>query len=123
MFDLYRVDNAAVCAPTTKQIPANSAVNYEVGDAIVITNGKAAKAGATAKPEYICAEKASGKDVISGYTVDSNTEYATTTTSETAPTVGAKYTLHTDSAQITGTTSGGVAEVVKVAGDKVVVKF
>lgn len=123
MFEFYKVDNAAVCAPTIKQIPANAAVTYAVGDALTITSGKAAKATGSTKPAYICAEKATGADVISAYQVDSNSEYLVGTTSNSALTVGAKYTIHTDAAQITSTTNDGVAEVIKAVGSKYVVKF
>lgn len=127
MFNLKRVNNASVIAPSIKQIAANTSVSYAVGDALVITSGKAAKAGATAVPEYICAEKASGKDEISAYLVEPNMEFETTLSTAGTLTVGSKVTLHTDSAQVTATTTSGVAEVVSAAGsaqgDVVVVKF
>lgn len=122
MFDLYRINNVRALAPSIKQIPANSALTYNVGEALVITGGKAAKATGTTAPTYICAETGTGLSEVSAYAVDGNTEYKTTVTTGT-PTIGAKYTIHTDSAQITDVTTSGVAEVVAVLSDGVVVKF
>lgn len=125
MFGFRRANNSGV-APTIKQVAANSAVTYAVGDALVLTSGKLAKAGATVKPEYISAEKASGKDVLSVYQVESNQEYETTLSTAGTLVVGTKVTLSSAS-EVTATTTSGVAEVVSVAGsakgDKVVVRF
>lgn len=127
MFDLHRINNSAVCAPTIKQIVANTAVTYAVGDALVITSGKAAKCGATSKPEYICAEKASGKSEISAYQVESNQEYETVLSTAGTLAIGSKVTLSDTADSVTATTTSGVAEVISVAGttsgSKVVVRF
>lgn len=127
MFNLKRINNATIVAPTIKQIVANTATTYKVGDALVITSGKAALCGATAKPEYICAEDAKGKAAISAYIVDSATEYETTLSTAGTVAIGAKVTLSSTSDSVTATTTSGVAEVVSVAGsaegDTVVVRF
>lgn len=121
MFELHRINNVRALAPTIKQIPADNATTYAVGDALVITSGKAAKATGATAPTYICAEKATGKTEISAYPVDKNTEYKTTAAG--AVVVGTKYTIGSDAASITTTSASGVAEVVSVAGSEVVVKF
>lgn len=123
MFEFRRMNNVGVCAPAIKQMPATAATEYKIGEALVISGGKVAKATGTSKPEYICAEEGTGKDTISCYPVDEHSEYKTTVNGDGAVTVGAKYTIHTDSAQITTTTTGGVAEVVEVLTDGVVVRF
>lgn len=126
MFGYRRTNNSGV-APTIKQVAANTAVTYAVGDALVVTSGKLAKAGATDKPEYISAEKASGKDVLSVYQVESNQEYETTLSTAGTLVVGTKVTLSSTSDSVTATTTSGVAEVVSVAGttsgSAVVVRF
>lgn len=126
MFGYRRTNNSGV-APTIKQVAANTAVTYAVGDALVLTSGKLAKAGATVKPEYISAEKASGKDVLSVYQVESNQEYETTLSTAGELVVGTKVTLSSTSDSVTATTTSGVAEVVSVAGSTsgsaVVVRF
>jgi hypothetical protein len=115
MFGFRRANNSGV-APTIKQVAANSAVTYAVGDALVLTSGKLAKAGATVKPEYISAEKASGKDVLSVYQVESNQEYETVLSTGGTLAVGDKVTLSSTADSITTTTTSGVAEIVSVAG-------
>jgi hypothetical protein len=126
MFGYRRTNNSGV-APTIKQVAANTAVTYAVGDALVLTSGKLAKAGATVKPEYISAEKASGKDVLSVYQVESNQEYETTLSTAGELVVGTKVTLSSTADSVTATTTSGVAEVVSVAGSTsgsaVVVRF
>lgn len=125
MFGFRRANNSGV-APTIKQVAANTAVTYAVGDALVLTSGKLAKAGATDKPEYISAEKAEGKDVLSVYQVEPNMEWETTLSTAGTLVVGSKVTLSSAS-EVTATTTSGVAEVVSVAGttsgSAVVVRF
>lgn len=128
-FLLKKIANSAVIAPEIKQLAATSGVAYKVGDALGLSSGKAAKVTGTAVPEYICAENktAGSADTISAYLIEPNQEYETTLQTGGTLVVGVKYTIHTDSAQVTATSTSGVAEVVSVAGssagDKVVVKF
>lgn len=125
MFGFRRANNSGV-APTIKQIAANAAVTYSVGDALVITSGKAALAGATAKPEYIAAQGGLGLDTLSAYQINSDQEYETVLAETGAVVVGTKVTL-SSSNSITTTTTNGVAEVISVAGtaagSAAVVKF
>lgn len=128
MFNLHKVDNTAVCAPTTKQITANTEVAYKVGDALVITSGKAAKATGTTKPTHMCVETATGADEISAYIIEPNQEYEVPLSAVgTSLKVGDKVTIHTDAAQVTATTTSGVAEIVAIngtaVGDTVIVRF
>ncbi len=126
MFGYRRTNNSGV-APTIKQVAANSAVTYSVGDALVLTSGKLAKAGATVAPEYISAEKAYGKNALSVYQVEKNQEWETTLSTAGSLVVGVKYTLSDTSDSVTATSTSGVAEVVSVAGttsgSAVVVRF
>ena len=43
MFKLKRINNTAVCAPAIKEMVATAAT-YAIGDALVISSGKLAKA-------------------------------------------------------------------------------
>lgn len=128
-FLFKKVSNAAVLAPTIKQLAATSGVAYKVGDALGISSGKAVKVSGTTAPTYICAEAktAGASDEISAYLIEPNQEYETTLQTDGTLTVGVKYTIHSDSAQVTATSTTGVAEVISVegttAGAKVVVKF
>lgn len=126
MFSFRRSNNTAVLAPTIKQVAANSAVTYAVGDALVVTEGKLALAGSTAKPEYIAAQGGLGLDALSVYSVDGNQEYETTLTGSGTLAVGSKVTL-SSAKEVTTVTTNGVAEVISAAGtasgSAVVVKF
>ena len=125
MFGFRRANNSGA-APTIKQIAANSAVTYHVGDALVLTSGKAALAGSTVKPEYIAAQGGLGINTLSAYQVNGDQEYETVLAETGAVVVGTKVTL-SSSNSITTTTTNGVAEVVSVAGtaagSAAVVKF
>lgn len=125
MFGFYRANNN-YAAPSTKQVAANTSVAYEVGDALIMTAGKLAKASSIDKPEYISAEKATGADELSVYQVEPNQEWKTTLSAAGNLTVGSKVTL-SSATEVTATTTSGVAEVVAVAGsavgDEVIVRF
>lgn len=128
-FLFKRATNSAKLAPTIKQLAATSGVAYKVGDALGLSSGKAVKVSGTTAPTYICAEEktAGSSDEISAYLIEHNQEYETTLQTGGTLVVGVKYTIHSDSAQVTATSTTGVAEVVSVAGsaagDKVVVRF
>ena len=92
MFGFRRSNNTGVLAPTIKQVAANSAVTYAVGDALVLTSGKLAKAGATVAPEYIAAQGGLGKNALSVYQVEKNQEWETTLSTAGSLVVGVKYT-------------------------------
>ena len=128
MFKYVR-DNGGRYEPVIKTIPANTAVSYNVGDALIITSGKAAKATGANKPEYICATTGTGLSEIAVYLVLPGQEYKTTFAANgTSIAVGAKVTIHTDAAQITATTTDGVAEIIEkhgtgAAGTEATVRF
>lgn len=117
--------------PVEKELEATSGVAYSVGDALVLTSGKAAKAGATAKPEFICACNRvanEGKPIVAQL-IAPNMEFKTVigvSGLESVPVVGTKLTL-SNANSVTGTTASGVAEVVeasgKAQGDAIIVKF
>lgn len=73
MLKFKRLNNTEAVAPTIKQIPANTALTYAIGDPLVITEGKAAKSTKDACT-YVCAEAAKGKAVISAYLVTEGME-------------------------------------------------
>ena len=125
MFKFRRMNNSGV-APTIKQVAANTAVTYAVGDALVITSGVLALAGSTAKPEYIAAQGGLGLDTLSVYQVNGEQEYETTLTGSGTLEVGSKVTL-SSAKEVTTATTNGVAEIISAAGtasgSAVVVKF
>lgn len=126
-FKLHKIDNSQVVAQTTKQIPANTEVDYKVGQALVITSGKAALATGSVEPSHICLQTGSLLSAISAAKVEPNQEYETTLAVDGTLTVGTKVTIHSDSAQVTATTTDGVAEVISAdgttSGSRVIVRF
>lgn len=125
MFGFRRANNN-YAAPTTKQVAANTAVTYSVGDALVVTEGKLALAGSTVTPEYVAAQGGLGLDTLSVYQIEKNQEYETTLTGSGTLVVGSKVTM-ANAKEVTTVTTNGVAEVVSAAGtasgSAVVVRF
>lgn len=130
MFRFLR-NNANSNQPAIMMLPTTASTQYEVGDALVLSGGKLAKATGTTKPAYICAAKysapASGMEDIAVYPVYDTQEWETTLAVEGQLTPGTKVTIHTDAAQVTATTTSGVAEVISAdgsaIGSNVVVRF
>lgn len=117
--------------PIQKELDATAAESYVLGEALVLSSGKATKCGATTKPEFICANKdftAASGDKVVVQVIEEDMEFKTTfSATATSIVPGNKVTLHTDGAQVTATTSSGVAEVVDMrgtaSGSEVIVKF
>lgn len=104
---------------TTK--PTTASETYTAGEGLVMTSGALTKVGATAKPTYIALKAyvapASGNLDLPVEEVLPHFVYGTTFAADGSSTPdGAAVTLHTDGAQITATTSNGVATIVKKLG-------
>ena len=132
MFEFLRMNNSAVVAPAIKQLQAANNTAYEIGDALVLAAGVVSKATGTTKPTHIAAQKypstaSAGK--IAVYPINSDMEFKTTFAADgSAIVAGNAVTIHTDAAQVTATTTGGVATVQEklgtgASGTAVVVKF
>lgn len=132
MFKLIKIENARmnVPEPVFHEVTASEAV--VMGEALVLTNGKLTKCGATVKPEFIamadCAADAA-KRLIPAARVEPNQLYEVPV--QAAPTSiaeGSKVTLHTDGLRVTATTTSGVVTVESLngaaaAGDIIVVRI
>lgn len=99
------------------------------GEALVLTDGKLVKCGATVKPAFIAlANGAAGAEIAVGR-VESNQIYAVpVSAAPTSLAVGAKVTIGADGLTVTATTTSGVAEIVDLNGatapnDIIVVRF
>ena len=119
MFLLHSTDDGRV--PSIEYLPC-SAITPKVGMALTQTNGNLAIATGTTKPTYISmVEKASActaGDIIPVFRIDPDMIFETSF-SESASSIklGDKVTLHASSgAQVTATTTSGVAEVVYMDG-------
>lgn len=132
MFRLIKIENARmnVPEPVFHEVKASEAV--QLGEALVLTSGKLAKCGATAKPEFIamadCAADAANR-LIPVARVEANQLYEVpVTAAPTSLVEGSKVTLHTDGMQVTATTADGVVTVENLngataAGDTIVVRI
>ena len=102
-------------------LPTTASETYTDGEGVVVTSGKITKVGATAAPTYITGEAyvapaSNNRDIVC-YPVLPNHVYKTTFAADASATAeGVKVTLHTDGAQITATTSSGVATIVDKLG-------
>ena len=110
-----------------------SAIRPGIGMALVLSSGKLAIAAGTAKPEFISMYEApatlTAGDIIPVIRVAPDQVFETTNSASlSGVNVGAKVTLHaSNGCQVTGTTTGGVAEIVEKDGDasgsRVLVRF
>ena len=104
--------------PVIKTMPSKASTTYKVGDALVLSAGVMTKATGTTKPDYICAcnyeAPAAGNEPIAVYQITPGMEWNTTFAADAfAVTEGSSVTIHTDSAQVTATTTSGVAKILK----------
>lgn len=117
-----------------EELPSTASETYTIGEALVLSSGALTKCGATATPEFISVEAyvapSSGNKNLKVYRVLEDMQFKTTFYADPdAINIGDKVTLHTDGAQVTATTSSGVASVVRKdnggndAGDGCIVMF
>lgn len=115
--------------PSAVLLPMKDAEQYTVGEALVVTDGTATKAGAAVVPAYICGETVTGTEngSLTAYRVLPTQVWGGTLTADGAElAVGDKLTLAADGIDLTATT-GGTAEIVEIVGtavgDEVRVRF
>jgi hypothetical protein len=129
----FKKTNTEPVVPVIKTLPVKASTSYKVGDALVLSDGVLNKATGTTAPQYIAAKNydapATDGEDLPVYLVVSGHEYETTFSADaTAVAEGSKVTLATDAAQVTATTTNGVATIVKkhgagAAGTAVTVRF
>lgn len=126
MFGLFKMDKANT--PIIKQLPA-AAATYNVGEVAVLASGVVTKASGATMPTYLVAEKGTKTtaDTVSVIPIYKDQEYVTTLSTAGTLTVGSKVTISSDSAEVTATTTSGVATVIEATGSAkgstVIVKF
>ena len=90
-------------SPITIMLQAKASTTYNIGDALNFTGG--------------VLEKATGMKKIPVVPANAGQLYKTTFAADaSAVTEGSKVTIHTDAAQVTATTTSGVATIVKKYG-------
>ena len=126
MFGLFKMDKANT--PIIKQLPA-AAATYNVGEVAVLSSGVVTKVSGTTEPTLVVCEKGTKTtaDTISVKPIYKDEEYITTLSTAGTLVVGSKVTISSDSAEVTATTTSGVATVVSALGttqgSTVIVKF
>lgn len=110
-----------------------SAITPKIGMAMVLSSGKLAIATGTTKPTYICMEDydaaVAAGTIVPVIRVQADEIFeVTNSASLSGVNVGQKVTLHASNGlQVTGTTTSGVAEIVRkdgdAAGSTVLVRF
>lgn len=93
-----------------------------MGEALVQTNGRLTKCGATATPEFIALRaqtaEATSKTLLPVIRVTETDEFATTATATVASTlVGQKVTIDTSGDKVTATTTSGVFQITATDGN------
>lgn len=118
-----------VSSPVVKEMPA-AAATYNVGDALALdASGYVAKATGTTAPTYIAfgAGTLEAGEILAVHPVEAGDIYETTFSADgSALKAGAKVTIATNGAQVTATTSGGIATLLGngvASGKAIEVKF
>lgn len=117
-FKIHKIDDNRVCG--IEYLPC-AAITPKVGMALTQTGGNLTTATGTTVPTYISmCEKDSActaGDIIPVIRVNKDMVFETTfSAAATSVKIGSKVTINTDGAQVTGTTTDGVAEVVYMDG-------
>lgn len=126
MFGLHKMDKGNT--PLIKELPASTGT-FTVGEVAVLSGGYITKASGSTKPTYVVVESGTKTtaDTIAVQPIYPDQEYVTTLSTAGSVTIGTKYTIATDSAQVTTTSTNGVAKVLEAtgtaSGSTVVVKF
>lgn len=129
-FELYQDDINT--SPSVTYVKATADEAYVPGEVLKIGSaGTATKASGTDVPVYLCHcknDKAAAGDMLQVIRIQKNHKFRTTLAAVgTSLVVGNKVTIHTDGAQATATTTGGVLEIVEMlgtaVGDEIIVRM
>lgn len=117
-FKIHKIDDNRVCG--IEYLPC-AAITPKVGMALYQSSGNLTTASGTTAPTYISmCEKDSActaGDIIPVIRVNKDMVFETTfSAAATSIKIGSKVTINTDGAQVTATTTDGVAEVVYMDG-------
>lgn len=124
----YRTDVADI--PPFEYLPCDD-IEIAVGSALLITGGQLVLATGTNKPTFISLSSqtiATAGDIIPVIRITPTMVFETTLLNDASGMgIGTMHTIHTDGAQITATTTNGIAEVVSydanTATSKIRVRF
>ena len=119
MFEPYMHDT--MHTHPIEQMPC-SAIQPDVGMAMVMSGGLLVKATGTTKPTYVSVTRkeaaCTAGDLIQVIRVDPGAKFKTTFSADAAAiNRGDKVTIGTDAMTVTATTQGGIVEVVQMMGN------
>ena len=126
---MFRLANMDVgLTPPIKYKPVTAGEAVVLGEALVVTAGALTKCGPTVKPQYVAVGPNNAAGEVPVVQVQDYMTFETQLSAAgTELKIGDKLTLAADGLRVTATTTGGVAEIVrldgKIAGDCVLVKF
>lgn len=128
---IYDISGTPRAIGNAMHVPVTEGESYRMGEALVITDGKATKCAATVKPTHMCSQDlaAGAAEHVLIYPVTGTMCFETSVNADpTTLAAGSKVTLADDAMGVTATTADGVCEVVNLngatkSGDKIVVKF
>lgn len=128
MFILRKMDVGAT--PPIDYMPATAEESYTLGEALKAAAGAVTLCSGTTKPQYVCVGAVKDGNVpcvrVQDYMTFETTLAVAPSGGESLK-AGDKATIHTDGAQITATTTSGVAEIVELdgttVGSRAIVKF
>lgn len=132
MFDLKKIENGTTNVGEPYVYPVKSGTAVGVGQALVFSAGELVTASGTTKPEYISVGKVGAadenRDVAVIRVAPDQVYEVSITAAPTSLKVGSKVTISSDGAEVTATTTDGVATVVNLcgataAGDRILVRF
>lgn len=134
MFRLVKILNGRINQGEVVRVPSNPGIKYSLGEALVLSSGKATRCGATTKPTFICCEDyttpaADPRDILVEPISPDMIFEAPICDAPDGLAIGSKVTLDTSTGMgITATTASGVATIfdlagAKAAGDKCLVQF
>lgn len=132
MFDLKKIENGTTNVGEPYVYPVESGTAVGVGQALVFSAGELVTASGTTKPEYISVGKVGAtdenRDVAVIRVAPDQVYEVSITAAPTSLKVGSKVTISPDGAEVTATTTDGVATVVNLCGatavgDRILVRF
>ncbi len=134
MFRLVKILNGRINQGEPVRVPSNPGTSYSLGEALILSSGKATRCGATTKPTFICCEDYSTsstdpRDILVEPVSPDMIFEAPFSEDPSGLSVGSKVTLDISTGMgITATTASGVATIFDLAGaakagDKCLVQF
>ena len=132
MFKLLKIENARMNVPEPVFHEATLDEAISIGEALVLTDGKLTKCGATSAPQFIAIGQIGASDTnrkVAVCRVESNQVYEVPVTEDpTDLKVGDKVTVGEDGLRVTANTASGVVTVenlngASAVGDTIVVRI